>query len=87
MRPDPQFRTHIAATIAAGLISRHGIDHGGLAPDQIAEKALAIADAIVGKADDRPVETDLGAYGQTVQTQEGQERLHAVGSAGRQEEN
>lgn len=41
-------RKMMAAMIASGLLAAHGIDAGGASPELIAEKCLAIADAIRG---------------------------------------
>jgi hypothetical protein len=51
MRYDPQFRAHLAAVIAGGLISTHGVDHGGVEHEVIAQRSVAIADSIIAACD------------------------------------
>jgi len=43
-----------AAAIAGGLVSVHGVDHGGVDADTIALRALTIADAIIANAEPVP---------------------------------
>ena len=44
-----ELRGMMAAAIAGGLVSAHGIDHGGIDADQIAARSLAIADSILAR--------------------------------------
>ena len=52
MRTHTFERAYLAATIASGLIAKHGVDHGGISPEDVADKSLAIADAILAKSED-----------------------------------
>jgi hypothetical protein len=40
-------RMMMAAQVASGLISAHGIDHGGVDVETVGQRALAITDAII----------------------------------------
>jgi len=42
-----EIRAIVAANIASGLLAKHGVDHGGLKPAEIASRALAIGDEIL----------------------------------------
>jgi hypothetical protein len=53
-------RRFMAATIAAGLVSAHGVDHGGVKADVVADRALAIADAICAKCEEPDAELESG---------------------------
>lgn len=44
-----EYRMMVASTVAAGLVSAHGVDHGGVSPEVIAERAIAIGDAILDR--------------------------------------
>lgn len=45
-------RLTLAAVIASGLISTHGIDAGGVEEKQIAEKSFRIVDALIEAEDE-----------------------------------
>jgi hypothetical protein len=51
---DGQFRAYLAATVASGLLAKHGIDHGGLDVGKIAQKSVDIADAIRAECTPEP---------------------------------
>jgi len=49
-------RAYLSAVVASGLLAKHGVDHGGVNAGVVAEKSVAIADAIIKHCDVDDVE-------------------------------
>lgn len=64
-----ELRVMAAATVASGLVSAHGVDHGGVAVEKVAERAIAIADAVIEQAEVIP-DDEASCLSDWIQNQE-----------------